>query len=122
MKVNVAAQILNLDGTPAMQVKLNAVGRPVVGDDGEPELVPITLRDVATKVLIETLKGDDALTAQAKLSHYVVAMKLRDADEVNLTLDEMKLIRDRVGIGYGPLVVGRVNELLDPPQKASARR
>jgi hypothetical protein len=44
---------------------------------------------------------------------FQLSVKLYKDKEIDLTVDEAALIKERVRVTYGPLVYGRVCELLD---------
>ena len=47
-----------------------------------------------------------------KVKKYELAKKVHISDEVDLNEDEIKLIKDRIGETFPPIVVGQVYELL----------
>lgn len=47
-----------------------------------------------------------------KVKKYELAKKIYASDEVDLNEDEIKLIKERVGEGFAPIVVGQIYELL----------
>ena len=47
-----------------------------------------------------------------KVKKYELAKKVFNADEVDLDEDEIKLIKDRVGETFAPLIVGQIFDLL----------
>ena len=47
-----------------------------------------------------------------KVRKYELAKKVYASDEVDLNEDEIKLIKDRVGAAFAPIVVGQIYELL----------
>jgi hypothetical protein len=100
MKINVAQPILDLDGKQI---------------DGE-----ATLRKACVQVLLNPLKGDDGQSGQDKASLFALAMQINSEDEPDLAIEDWAKIKERVGRGYGPLVVGRVYAMIDPPAKLKA--
>jgi hypothetical protein len=72
---------------------------------------PVTLGDVAIACL---LSGDPrASTAHQKVMAYDLAQRVYRGGEVELTIDEAKLLKDRIGELEGPLVVGQAMKLLE---------
>ena len=106
MKVNTKTELKALDGTVLVQA---------VKDDENPgQMKPesITFKTVAINaLLIEDPKKP--ISGTDKLRYFKLAEKISSNDEVDLELDDAKLIKDRVTQGYGPLVVGRMVELLE---------
>lgn len=94
------APILNLDGSRILSVP---------GDEKSP---PLTLGKVCEDALIATLPGESPNEAE-KAKRFWLALKVHAGDK-ELTVDEIALVKKVVGMAYGPLVIGRVTELLDP--------
>lgn len=57
------------------------------------------------------LAGDTA-TPEEKNRRFWIAMKIHE--DKPLTADEITIVKKVVGLAYGPLIVGRAFELLDP--------
>jgi hypothetical protein len=94
------APILNLDGSRISTVP---------GDEKSP---PLTLGKVCEDALIATLPNDNPDVGE-KGRRFFLALKIH-AGTAELTADEVTLVKKVVGLAYGPLVVGRAIELLDP--------
>ena len=74
---------------------------------------PLTLGKVCEDALIaNTLPGDQP-NADEKTKRFMLVLKVH-ANNDPLTAEEVTMIKKVVGMAYGPLVVGRVAELLDP--------
>lgn len=99
MKLNVMQELTTFDGQTLPNTKA----------DGS--VVPMIVKDVVVNVVMTPLEKDDGM---AKLRKYDLAMKLYKADEeVELTLEEAKEIKDCLGKSpYGPVVVGPILHLL----------
>jgi hypothetical protein len=83
-------------------------GKPLPGPDGKPEV----LRNVFATALNNTV-GGEVQTPEAKSKAYELTVKIYARKQIDLTLDERKLIKDRVGVLYSPLVFGRVSDILE---------
>lgn len=68
---------------------------------------------LGSAIRMALLANDAQMDPERKLACFDLAVKTRGKDYVELTADEVALIRERVGVGYGPLIVGRVKEALD---------
>lgn len=102
MKVNLTATIQQLDGTPLMQ--------PPVGDA---PAKPWTLRDVIVTVCMNEL-GDKQEPGTAKLERFLLAQRVYNAErEVDLTAEQVAMVKDRIGRGFGAALVGPAFLLLD---------
>lgn len=79
----------------------------------------ITYRAVFYQALNAQLP-DETLTAEQKAQIYQLTTKLFKSNDVNIGVTEAALIKERVGKAYGPLIYGRVCDLLDPPTDANS--
>lgn len=111
MKIDVTQQLTELDGTPMVTGKrmCSACGQ-MVG-----EIEPMTIRLAATRALSITFKGEETLPGGEKVAQFHLALEITDEDEPDLRVEDVALIKERVGKMYGQVVVGRVWEILDPP-------
>jgi hypothetical protein len=73
-----------------------------------------TLRTVLLGACLNTLRADELMDAKQKVTLYLLSKKIAEKGDVELTSDDIVLLKDRVGKAYNPLVVGRVYEVLDP--------
>jgi hypothetical protein len=97
--VDFHAQIKNLDGSSI----------PVSPTDP----APLTLGRVAQDVLIANNLPGDTATPDEKARRFWLAMKIHDGTQT-LTAEEIAMLKRVIGLGYGPLIIGRTTELLDP--------
>ena len=86
-------------------VLLNLMGKPF--DDNA------TLQTVCLMVLTAQLDSDRSQSVQAKLACYKLAQKLLPGGIVDVTSEEITLLKDRVGAMCSVIVVGRVFDLLE---------
>jgi hypothetical protein len=90
----------------------------LVGLDGKPLTLeqaspPVTLGDVSAIALTSSFK-DENPSGTEKVKRWALALRVRTAKDVELTADDVKLIKDLVAKGFGPLIVGQVWSILDP--------
>lgn len=97
---DVTAPILDLDGKPVK--------------DGESIL---TSGRVAIIALTSPYQDEQNLAGEEKVKRFAVALKIQGSigsgQKLDLTVDELALIKKLVGKGMAPLVVGRVWEMID---------
>ena len=74
---------------------------------------PLTLGVACEQALIATNLVGDNPTPDEKTKRFWLAMKIHDAKQ-ELTAEDVSLAKKVVGLAYGPLIVGRVTQLLDP--------
>jgi len=95
-----------------MKVKVNnqlndVEGKPLQGDKSK----TLTMRDVCINSLLTPVQGDDE---KIKWEKYEIFKKLRDsADEVELKLEELSLLKKAVGKLQPPLLMGQIWEMLE---------
>jgi hypothetical protein len=74
-----------------------------------------TVKTAILGSLMNPLPGDETMVADKKVALFKLALKVNDtAADCQLTAEEVAMIKERVGKGYPPLIVGRVFQLLDP--------
>ena len=75
---------------------------------------PATVRGVVIEALLATFNDETHLSGEEKLKRWELASKIKNtADPVELTAEEITLIKKLVGKAYGPLVVGRTWKILE---------
>lgn len=94
MKIDLKVPILKLDGT-------------------EFEDKP-TLQSVVVLALTTPIRSDESIDINSKLSSYRLACKLAINEEVDITAEDIVLIKERIGkVIQNVVVIGRVFDLLD---------
>jgi len=125
MKMNVDQPIFDLDGNtiPVPHTMRQAVAavREMLDDPARLEeakasldgmiqaTTPLTFRKVAMDALMATLPGEERQPqdGQTKFKMWNLALKINKGGEVEIdTGDEVALLKERIGKGFGPLVVG----------------
>lgn len=108
MKVKTDVVLTNLDGEPLKDA------------DAKGEAVDATLKMcVINALLAPAQQGQKPETGVEKLKKYNLASKVNDNEEIELSAEEISLIKDRVGELFPPLVVGQVFKLLGEPTEIS---
>lgn len=92
MKVSVLDPILDLNGN---------------------QVESLTLRAVIVAACINHLRTDDGLRGDTKAKLFSIAMKVHQEDEPDLKLEELTLVKERIGMAFAPLIVGRAWQLLE---------
>lgn len=72
------------------------------------------LRDYATHALSVAVDGDDRRGGADKVKLWALAVRIMDADELDLPVEDVAMIKERIGRYYPPLVVGQAWAMLDP--------
>jgi len=110
MKINVTQQLMQLDGTPMETGKEVCLACGQVLGESE----PMTVRLAATRALTPIYRDEPSLPGDEKVKRFHLALRLVDSDEPELQAKDIILIKDMVGKFHGPVVVGRVWEIIDP--------
>lgn len=108
MKIDMTKAIKNLEGdnlnNPESKLK---------------EKEPLMMRIVCVNSLLTQTQDDKNIDGNEKAKRFELAMRIYTEKEIDLNVDELKLIKDLIGKIYPPLVVGRAYQILDPKPKAS---
>ena len=96
-----------------MLVNVNQVLKTIDGEtmkdmvDGK--AVDATVKMAIVNAVLSPVEKESGVD---KVKKYELAKKVYASDEVDLDGNEIKLIKDRVGEAFSPLVVGQIYELL----------
>ena len=84
-------------------------GQVMKDNDGQGNAVDATVKGAIVNAILLPVEKE---TGVEKVRKYELAKRIYNNDEVDLNEDEIKLIKDCVGKGFAPIVVGQVFELL----------
>jgi hypothetical protein len=113
MRLNVKQYVLDYEGKPLMTNKTNPDGSVVLGEDSRPIQEPELLRNYLAVALNNAAQGEEVFTPEQKAKIYELTTKLYKKKEVDLTLDDRAFLKERVGKVYGPLIYGRICDILE---------
>jgi len=101
-------------------------GEPMMVSErmGDAAVKPYLLRDVAISVLVNQLVDQmgkpEQLSAEEKVRHAVLAQAIyQAASPIELKIEDVALLKKRIGRGAPPIVVMRAWDILDPPAQGS---
>lgn len=95
MKININVPLLDAEGVALPDFK-----------DG--------VRGAITYSLLTLLEGDDKLSGEDKNKNFLLWWeKIKDKEEVDLTAEEIVLIKKRVGIPFSSLIVGQIYKVFN---------
>ena len=77
--------------------------------DGQGNAINATVKVALVNAILSPVQGEKGVD---KVKKYELAKKVYEADEVDLNEDEIKIIKERVGELYAPIIVGQIFELL----------
>lgn len=122
MKKLFAIAMLTMMSTSAFAIDFKTPIRQLDGKTipiSNEDKTPLTLGKACEDALIATLPGDSP-TMDEKGNRFRLALKIHKGTDA-LSSEDVTLIKKVVGMAYGPLVVGRVIELLDPASAAPTK-
>lgn len=93
-------------------------GAPLKKPDGAEFL----LVDALHEVLQATFSDEATLPAATKVERFELAIRLTKPNPVEVTIDEAAELKRLIGKGYGPLIVGRVYEIIEAAGRPSAEK
>jgi hypothetical protein len=86
-------------------------GSPLEDSEGQ----AITVQSVCEQALVAQVPGENP-EGQEKFRRYALAMRIRTQEGMpDLQAKDVVLLKELVGVMFGPLVVGQVWAILDPP-------
>jgi len=104
------AQNKTIDFTQQL-VNAAGVGLTESGKDGK--IQPIELWEIAINALETASPSDAQLPGVKKFEMDELARKIYKSKKADLSADEIKMLKDRIGQQYPPLIVGASWRLLD---------
>lgn len=101
MKINFLTELTDLDGSP-------------ITDKDK----PVTLKTISLTALLAQYADEQALSGEDKMKRFQIAEKIAAANaddpHIDLKAEEIAEIKKLIGKGFGPLIVGRCFNTLDP--------
>ncbi len=97
MKVDMSKVLTTMDGKALME------------SDDKGEAIEVTAQAVVVNALLTPVQNEKGVD---KLRKFELAKKVHGDNGVDLDEDDIKLIKDRVGEVYAPLIVGQIYDLL----------
>ena len=105
MEINLNHAFKNLDGT-------EIIGPPKKeGEKGE----VFTVKAACENALLFTYKGEEGLSGPDKAARWYLAMEIYGSNgNIDISVDDIKLLKDLISKNGSPLIVGQAFEILDP--------
>jgi len=88
---------------------LKTMDGQVMKDNVDGNAVDATVKMAIVNAILSPVKDESGVD---KVKKYELAKKIYASDEVDLDEKEIALIKERVGEGFAPIVVGQIFELL----------
>ena len=97
-----------------MKINFN---QPIKNIQGE-GIKDLTLKTVSVESLLATFDDERSLLGEEKAKRYLLATRIyANPEDIDLTVEEISKIKQLIGKGYGPLVVGQAWEILEGREK-----
>ena len=102
-----------------MEVKMNQIlktleGKPITDPN---HLKGLSLGDICIIVLQAQFEDEKNLAADKKIERWNLAQRIHGNVNVDLKAEEITLLKELVGKGWGVTVVGQAYDMLDPVKK-----
>jgi hypothetical protein len=101
MEINTDIEMLSMMGDP--------IKTPL--EPGKPPEV-LTLKNVLLNCLINETEGDK-LDAKKKIERYDLALRVKDGGKVELTAEEISLIKESISKQFPVIVTGQAHRILE---------
>ena len=76
--------------------------------------VPLELRTIVCEALMASYREEEGLAGEEKHKRYKLSQKIyRETGPVNVTIEEISVIKKLVGLLYGPTIVGPSYDALE---------
>lgn len=104
MKIKLNRKLVDLDGKELP-----------TSEDGGKTVIPLTLGVVCVEALLRPVaQGEPAESAAQKLDVYELALKMHKKEEVELTPEQVVLVRAKLNVAWpAPLVSAQASKMLD---------
>lgn len=104
MKVDLSGNMLDLNKQPVMRTKEN----------GEKTDEPVPVKVIITNALLAAFEDERELSGEDKYKRFKLADRINSAEgEVEISGEELALVKKMVGKGYNVLAVGHIYNLLE---------
>lgn len=101
--INFTEVLTDMEGKPLTE------SSKLPGSNGA--VVDVTLRKICQNAL---LSNDPKMSGEEKIKRYILAQRIQQQDLMELSADDISLIKKEIAIYFSPLIVGKAYELLDP--------
>jgi hypothetical protein len=113
MKIAFGTVLKGLDGKPLVDDQQDSAADP------DEEKVPppaLTLRTVSVRALMVVMDSDREMRGEKKAKIWKLAMGIHGGSD-EITAEDATLLKERIGLAYGPLVVGQAYEIIESAGK-----
>ncbi|MFP3246913.1 MAG: hypothetical protein RXR20_20535 [Paraburkholderia sp.] len=90
-------------------VALKSIGDIAIVDNGQ----PVTLKMVAINALLSNDEADRGQSGEEKYKRFKLADRIHASDTVEVSVEELALIKRLIGLIYPPVIVGSAYAALE---------
>lgn len=97
-------------------MKIN-FGMPITDIKGEAIVEnekAVTLGSVSCQALLASYSDEQNLSGKEKVERFTLAALCSTETEADVSIEDVALLKKLIGKAYGPLVVGRAYEIIEP--------
>ncbi len=107
MQINFTVEMKNIHGHTLKE------RMPDPDEPGKTIEDAVTLKVISVNALLSV---EDGMSGKDKAKRYALAIQINQSDEtgLDLSIDDIALVKRLVGKNYSPLVVGQAWQILDP--------
>lgn len=105
MQIDFAAELNDLDGNP-------------IKADGEKNA---TLSSIACTALLAVYADEQNLAPSEKVNRFQLALVATKGGMQDMKVEDVAMLKRLIGKAFGPLIVGRAYDILEPAPKAAEK-
>ncbi len=105
MKRNFDGAVTDYDGKPLMEL----------GADGKPH--ELTIKEVCIRALNNVAANEQAVAVDEQMKRFRLARRINRGGEVELTAEDITLLKTRIALMFAPVVTGFIVERLEEEQE-----
>ena len=107
MEINFDSKITNLDDTPALDQNKK----------------PVLLKTICINSLMTDIPQPQGQLekGETKLKRFILAQKIQKDSKVEVSVEEVALLKERIGMVQPTIIVGKTYELLENNKKTSSK-
>ena len=90
-----------------MKIDFNVKFKTFDGQDIIMRDKPATLKDISVESLMSLLEEEKNLSGEEKLKRYELALKIKDGGIIDISVEDIALVKKLIGKMFTPLIVGQ---------------
>lgn len=117
MNLPIAIALFLLSASPALAIDFT---QPITTLDGHPfkdpsgQVADVTLAVIAENALLQAYSDEANLSGEDKIKRYALARRIADNPKLELSAEDIALLKKLIAKSYNPLITGQSWKMLDP--------